>query len=75
MDPITFRGRFYRQIFIRRLLYLKADYFAAVEIEAGSRGRSSIRGKLFSGMKWGHFLYGGLILMGWTLVLRMRQHS
>jgi hypothetical protein len=54
---------------------LKADYFASIEIEANSRGKFSIRGRLFSGMKWGHFLLAGLIQMSWTLILRMCQHS
>jgi hypothetical protein len=48
---------------------------ASVEIEAKSRGKFSIRDKLFLGMKWGHFLFGGLIWMSWTLILHLRQHS
>jgi hypothetical protein len=41
------------------LFYLEANYFASVEIEANSRGKFSIRGKLFLGKKRGHFLFGG----------------
>jgi hypothetical protein len=63
------------EYFRGKLFQLEANYFASVEIEANSRGRFSIRGKLFWGMKWGHFLFGGIIWMRWTLSLRMRQHS
>jgi hypothetical protein len=73
---LLFRGKLeFGELFRGNLFYLEANYFASVEIEANSRAKFSIRGKLFLGMKWGHFLFGGLIWMSWTLILRLRQHS
>jgi hypothetical protein len=86
MDTNKFRGNFkgkllftgmleFGEYFRGNLFYLEANYFASVGIEANSRGKFSIRGKLFLRMKWGHFLFSGLIWMSWTLILRLRQHS
>jgi hypothetical protein len=40
-------------------------------LEADSR----LEANYFFEMKWGHFLFGRLIWMSWTLILRLRQHS